>query len=82
MVHFLNIITGTLSNQRVVHFGVDKHKRKTAGNYFAEPNYDYTHKKLSKKGVTLTLLWKEYSESAYANVETSYMSIQFDDKYR
>ena len=25
VVHFLNIITGTLSNQRVVHFGVDKH---------------------------------------------------------
>ena len=25
MVHFLIVITGTLSNQRVVHFGVDKH---------------------------------------------------------
>ena len=27
MVHFLNVISGTLSNQRVVHFGVDKHRR-------------------------------------------------------
>ena len=28
VVHFLTVITGTLSNQRVVHFGVDKHKYK------------------------------------------------------
>ena len=25
VVHFITVITGTLSNQRVVHFGVDKH---------------------------------------------------------
>jgi transposase len=49
---------------------------------YAEPNYEYIHKELSKKGVTLTLLWNEYCERAYANGETPYMSTQFGDKYR
>ena len=35
-----------------------------------------------KKGVTLTLLWQEYCETAYANGEKPYMSTQFGDKYR
>lgn len=45
-------------------------------------NYEYIHRELSKKGVTLTLLWQEYCEAAYANGETPYMSTQFGDKYR
>lgn len=57
-------------------------ERKTAGSHYAEPNYDYIHKELSKKGVTLTLLWQEYCEHAYANGETPYMSTQYGDKYR
>lgn len=57
-------------------------ERKTAGSHYAEPNYDYIHKELSKKGMTLTLLWQEYCEHAYANGETPYMSTQFGDKYR
>lgn len=52
------------------------------GKRYVEPDYDYIHKELSKKGVTLTLLWEEYCEHCYANGETPYMSTQFGDKYR
>ena len=57
-------------------------ERKTAESHYAEPDYNYIHRELSKKGVTLTLLWQEYCEHAYANGETPYMSTQFGDKYR
>lgn len=30
------------------------------GKRYVESDYDYIHKELSKKGVPLTLLWKEY----------------------
>lgn len=49
---------------------------------YAVIDYDYIHRELSKKGVTLTLLWNEYCERAYANGETPYMSTQFRDNYR
>ena len=49
---------------------------------YAVFNYKYIHRELSKKGVTLTLLWQEYCEAAYANGEKPYMSTQFSDKYR
>ena len=49
-------------------------ERKIAGSHYAEPDYAYIHRELSKKGVTLTLLWNEYCERAYANGETTYMS--------
>ena len=55
---------------------------KSNSSHYAVINYDYIHKELSKKGVTLTLLWQEYCEHAYANGETPYMSTQFGDKYR
>ena len=32
---------------------------------YAEPDYAYIHRELSKKGVTLTLLWSEYCERCY-----------------
>lgn len=57
-------------------------KRGSSTSPYAVINYDYIHKELSKKGVTLTLLWQEYCERAYANGETPYMSTQFGDKYR
>lgn len=57
-------------------------ERKTADKSYAEPDYDYIHRELSKKGVTLTLLWEEYCERCYANGEIPYMSTQFGDKYR
>ena len=49
---------------------------------YAEPDYSYIHKELSKKGVTLTLLWNEYCERCRTNGEIPYMSTQFCDKYR
>lgn len=49
---------------------------------YADPNYPYIHRELSKKGVTMTLLWNEYCERCYANGETPYMSTQFSDNYR
>lgn len=57
-------------------------KKENSPSSYAVINYEYIHKELSKKGVTLTLLWQEYCESAYANGETPYMSTQFGDKYR
>ena len=49
---------------------------------YAVINFEYIHRELSKKGVTLVLLWQEYCEAAYANSEKPYMSTQFGDKYR
>ena len=34
--------------------------RKSASIPYAVINYEYIHRELSKKGVTLTLLWQEY----------------------
>lgn len=57
--------------------------RKVSKNViYAEPDYPYIHKELSKKGVTLTLLWNEYCERCRSNGEIPYMSTQFCDKYR
>lgn len=57
-------------------------KRCSNSSPYAVIDYAYIHRELSKKGVTLTLLWQEYCEHAYANGETPYMSTQFGDKYR
>ena len=40
------------------------------------------HRELAKKGVTMTLLWTEYCEAAYAAGKQPYMSTQFGDLYR
>jgi transposase len=50
--------------------------------HYAAIDFERIHRELSKKGVTLTLLWQEYCETAYANGQTPYMSTQFGDKYR
>ena len=57
-------------------------KRESSSTPYAVINYEYIHRELSKKGVTITLLWNEYCERAYANGEKPYMSTQFGDKYR
>ena len=57
-------------------------RRESSPTPYAVINYEYIHQQLSQKGVTLTLLWQEYCEAAYANGETPYMSTQFGDKYR
>lgn len=56
--------------------------KKSTAKHYVEPDYEYIHRELSKKGVTLTLLWEEYCEKCYTNGETPYMSTQFCDKYR
>ena len=45
-------------------------------------DYEYIHTELSKKGVTLSLLWSEYCDKARMNGQKPYMSTQFGDKYR
>ena len=55
----------------------DKHEDKPS--VYAPIDYEYIHNELSKKGVTLTLLWQEYCERAYANGQKPYMSTQFGD---
>lgn len=51
-------------------------------NGYAEPDYGYIHKELSKPGVTMSLLWSEYCEKCYSSGLKPYMSTQFGDKYR
>ncbi|WP_257352270.1 IS21 family transposase [Pseudalkalibacillus decolorationis] len=46
------------------------------------PDYEYIHKELAKKGVTLTLLWEEYCRTCYQTGETPYMYTQFCFHYR
>ena len=57
-------------------------KRDSHPTPYAVIDYEYIHRELSKKGVTITLLWNEYCERAYANGEKPYMSTQFGDNYR
>lgn len=45
-------------------FYPDKHANETL---FQEPNYEYIHGELSKVGVTLKLLWKEYRDQCSAD---------------
>ena len=45
-------------------FYPDKHVHETL---FQEPNYEYVHGELSKIGVTLKLLWKEYRDQCSAD---------------
>lgn len=56
--------------------------RHSSSSPYAVIDFEYIHRELSKKGVTLTLLWQEYCEKAYTNGEMPYMSTQFGDKYR
>jgi transposase len=57
-------------------------KEQKGNSPYAEPDFAYIHKELSKKGVTLTLLWQEYCDNCRANGQQPYMSTQFGDKYR
>ena len=45
-------------------------------------DFPWIHRELAKKGVTMTLLWTEYCEQAYAAGKQPYMSTQFGDLYR
>ena len=48
--------------------------RSSSAAVYAAIDFEYIHRELSKKGVTLTLLWQEYCETAYTNGEKPYMS--------
>ena len=49
---------------------------------YIEPDYQYIHEELAKKGVTLTLLWEEYCQKIRAAGGVPYMYTQFCEKYR
>lgn len=49
---------------------------------YAEPDYRYIHRELTKLGVTMALLWEEYCRKCHETGETPYISTQFGDKYR
>lgn len=46
------------------------------------PDYEYVHRELAKKGVTLTLLWEEYCQQCHQSGDTPYMYTQFCFHYR
>ena len=50
--------------------------------YYAEPDYEWIHNEIAKSGVTLTLLWNEYSIRCRQNNEIPYMYTAFCDRYR
>jgi transposase len=46
------------------------------------PDYDYIHKELARPGVTLTLLWAEYTAVCNAENAIPYQLTQFCENYR
>ena len=46
-----------------------------------EPDYEYIHKELSRKGVTLSLLWTEYCEECHSASEIPFQYAQFCKGY-
>ena len=50
-------------------------KNEQQSSLYAPIDYEYIHTELSKKGVTLTLLWQEYCEKAYANGQKPYINV-------
>ena len=59
------------------------HPEKLAGKSDRkEPDYEYIHGELAKEGVTLTLLWSEYSAKCRTENKVPYHYSQFCDKYR
>lgn len=56
-------------------------KYKNASPY-TMPDFQWIHKELAKKGVTLTLLWDEYCRKVRMNGGVPYMYTQFCEKYR
>lgn len=51
-------------------------------NGYKEPDYEQIHRELSKNGVTLSLLWNEYSNECRRNGEIPFMYTQFCKRYR
>ncbi len=49
---------------------------------FKEPDYEWVHKEMGRSGITLSLLWNEYSSGCRQAGEIPYMYSAFCDKYR
>jgi hypothetical protein len=56
----------------------------TAGSkcVYRKPDYAYVHREMQKPGVTLQLLWMEYSEKCRDAGEIPYQLTQFKKYYR
>jgi transposase len=50
--------------------------------YHKEPDFEKVHQEMSKSGVTLSLLWNEYSTECRQNGEIPFMYTQFCKRYR
>ena len=49
---------------------------------YREPDYEQVHREMSKRGVTLSLLWNEYCEQCRQADEVPFMYSAFCDRYR
>jgi transposase len=49
---------------------------------YKEPDFERIHRELSKSGVTLSLLWNEYSTECRKNGDIPFMYTQFCKRYR
>lgn len=57
-------------------------ERQEKAKVYLEPDCAWVHRELSKKGVNLTLLWKEYQANCYNSGRVPYQYTQFCDIYR
>ena len=57
-------------------------ERQTKANVYLEPDCAWIHRELAKKGVNLTLLWKEYQVNCSNAGRVPYQYTQFCDSYR
>jgi transposase len=49
---------------------------------YTEPDYEYIHREMAKRGVTLTLLWNEYCEQCRQAENLPFKYTAFCDRYR
>ena len=57
-------------------------ERQKKANVYLEPDCAWIHRELAKKGVNLTLLWKEYQANCSNAGRVPYQYTQFCDIYR
>ena len=57
-------------------------ERQEKANVYLEPDCAWIHRELAKKGVNLTLLWKEYQVNCSNAGRVPYQYTQFCDIYR
>src|SRR5665647_3419514 len=71
-------IPDELSNQAIQNLFYPERKERNR----RIPDYEYMHKELAKSGVTLTLLWAEYTVLCHSEKEIPYQLTQFSENYR